>query len=260
MCFVGTSCQAKEVIERACPPSACTSSRRWLGGTLTNFRTIRSRLAASKNSAPSSRTTTSARTRRRWRANSVARWPRSAATRRPAPYAQTPRRDGRHRHQPRTQRPPRAQTRHPDDLSHRHRRRPGPGGHRHPRQRRLDARHRCDPPRTPRAISEGKAAANSPASASETRAPRASPAAAKATGVAAPAARSTAPMTPARRRGRTCRRRAPSPRGSGEEGNRQWAIGNGSKTPFAFRPVPAPTVPHCLLPIDDCLPENASDR
>lgn len=45
VCFVGTKRQAKEVIEQRVP--ACGMhfvTERWLGGTLTNFRTIRSRL------------------------------------------------------------------------------------------------------------------------------------------------------------------------------------------------------------------------
>jgi small subunit ribosomal protein S2 len=45
VCFVGTKRQAKEIIEQRVP--ACGMhfvTERWLGGTLTNFRTIRTRL------------------------------------------------------------------------------------------------------------------------------------------------------------------------------------------------------------------------
>lgn len=45
VCFVGTKRQAKEVLEQRVPDIGmhCVTER-WLGGTLTNFRTIRSRL------------------------------------------------------------------------------------------------------------------------------------------------------------------------------------------------------------------------
>jgi small subunit ribosomal protein S2 len=43
--FVGTKRQAKEIVEREAQRCGCPFvSERWLGGTLTNFRTIRSRL------------------------------------------------------------------------------------------------------------------------------------------------------------------------------------------------------------------------
>lgn len=45
VCFVGTKRQAKEVIEQRVPAVGMHFvTERWLGGTLTNFRTIRSRL------------------------------------------------------------------------------------------------------------------------------------------------------------------------------------------------------------------------
>ena len=45
VCFVGTKRQAKEVLERRIPDVKMHYvTERWLGGTLTNFRTIRSRL------------------------------------------------------------------------------------------------------------------------------------------------------------------------------------------------------------------------
>lgn len=45
VCFVGTKRQAKEVIEQRVPAAGMHFvTERWLGGTLTNFRTIRSRL------------------------------------------------------------------------------------------------------------------------------------------------------------------------------------------------------------------------
>jgi len=45
VCFVGTKRQAKEVLERRVPDVKMHFvTERWLGGTLTNFRTIRSRL------------------------------------------------------------------------------------------------------------------------------------------------------------------------------------------------------------------------
>jgi small subunit ribosomal protein S2 len=45
VCFVGTKRQAKEVIEQRVPGCGMHYvTERWLGGTLTNFRTIRSRL------------------------------------------------------------------------------------------------------------------------------------------------------------------------------------------------------------------------
>lgn len=45
VCFVGTKRQAKEVLERRVPDVKMHYvTERWLGGTLTNFRTIRSRL------------------------------------------------------------------------------------------------------------------------------------------------------------------------------------------------------------------------
>ncbi len=45
VCFVGTKRQAKEVIEQRVPTCGMHFvTERWLGGTLTNFRTIRSRL------------------------------------------------------------------------------------------------------------------------------------------------------------------------------------------------------------------------
>ena len=45
VCFVGTKRQAKEVIEQRVPAAGMHFvTERWLGGTLTNFRTIRTRL------------------------------------------------------------------------------------------------------------------------------------------------------------------------------------------------------------------------
>jgi small subunit ribosomal protein S2 len=45
VCFVGTKRQAKEVLERRVPDVGMHYvTERWLGGTLTNFRTIRARL------------------------------------------------------------------------------------------------------------------------------------------------------------------------------------------------------------------------
>ena len=45
ICFVGTKRQAKEVLEQRVPDTRMHFvTERWLGGTLTNFRTIRSRL------------------------------------------------------------------------------------------------------------------------------------------------------------------------------------------------------------------------
>ena len=82
-CFVGTKRQAR----RACSSSVCGDvnmhwvTERWLGGTLTNFRTIRSRLKRLEElEAIAEPRTTSSGTPRRWSPSSAARCGRSSGT------------------------------------------------------------------------------------------------------------------------------------------------------------------------------------
>ena len=149
--FVGTKRQSQAAIEKYCTDIGMPYvTERWLGGTLTNFRTIRERLKRleeleklieSGEIRSYSKKMESQLLREQ---KKIFRNLNGIRTMNNLPGC-----DGRGRREPREERPLRSpEPRHPDHLPHRHRRRPRSRGHSDPRQRRLDAIHRRHRPRT----------------------------------------------------------------------------------------------------------------
>ena len=79
--FVGTKRQARACIERHVAATGMPYvTERWLGGTLTNFRTIRERLKRLEELEALEESGEITTTRRRWRASSIAKKRRYSAT------------------------------------------------------------------------------------------------------------------------------------------------------------------------------------